>query len=214
MLVSAAWGDLTGQWSCDDGGTYYLRQTGRQVNWYGEAAGAQPVWSNVFSGHIHEDRIKGNWTDVPKGRTAGSGDLELLIEKGGDALRVVNNTGGFGGSRWTRLNTGVPITRPLKPLKRSGNEDCIRFNPVTAHVFQTNGRWKIVDGGYWLFDFGSNQAAAEKALLVIKALPHGPHLPNWRAGSVICLSAWPKVEARRVPWLVKRAWPSTRSVSG
>jgi hypothetical protein len=28
MLDSPAWGDLTGRWSCNDGGTYYLRQTG------------------------------------------------------------------------------------------------------------------------------------------------------------------------------------------
>lgn len=167
-LASNAWGDLTGRWSCNDGGTYYLRQTDRQIRWYGEAADAQPAWANVFSGRIHKSRIKGNWADVPKGRTEGSGDLELVIEKDGNALRAVNKTGGFAGSRWTRLVTDAPVTRLLKPLKPSGNEDCIQFNPATVIVHQMNGRWKIVDGGHWLFDFESNQAAAHNALNVIK----------------------------------------------
>lgn len=168
VLASHAWGDLTGRWSCNDGGTYYLRQTGSRVHWYGEAGDARPAWSNVFSGHIHEGRIKGNWADVPKGRTAGSGDLELVVEKDGNALRAVNKTGKFSGSRWMRVSTDAIVTRPLKPLKPPKNEECVRFNLATVGVRQVNARWKIVDGNYWLFDFGSNQAAAHKALNVIK----------------------------------------------
>jgi hypothetical protein len=145
-----------------------LRQTGRQVRWYGEAADAQPAWSNVFSGRINQDRIKGSWADVPKGRTAGSGDLELIIEEDGTLLRAVNKTGGFGGSRWTRSLADTSVNRPFKPLKPSGKEDCVRFNPATIRVQDVNGRWKIVDGDHWLFDFAADQAAAHKALTVIR----------------------------------------------
>ena len=167
-LVSYAQGDLTGRWSCNDGGTYYLRQTGSMLQWYGESAHNQPVWSNVFNGRIRQGRIKGNWTDVPKGRTAGSGELELAIDKDGTRLRAVNKSGGFGGSRWVRLATGTTDRRPLPPMKPSNKEDCVRFNPATVSVSQVGGRWKIADRDHWLFDFGSNQAAANQALNIIR----------------------------------------------
>jgi hypothetical protein len=166
-LVSTARGDLSGRWSCNDGGTYYLRQTGGRVFWYGEAAGRQPAWSNVFSGRIREKRIEGRWVDVPKGRTAGSGSLALLIEANGTALRAVGKTGGFKGSRWRRLPAHAGGTRPLSPLKPSGNDPCIRFDPSALSVRQINGRWKIVAGSHWLFDFASDQTAARQALKVI-----------------------------------------------
>ena len=167
VLVSAAWGDLSGRWSGNDGGTYYLRQTGSHVHWYGEAADAQPAWSNVFSGRIHGTRIKGNWTDVPKGRTRGAGDLELVLEMEGNELRVVSKTGGFAASRWTRIKTDASVTQPLKQLKPSGDGDCVRFDPAALGGRQVKGRWKIIGGDHWLFDFGPDQAAARQSLNVI-----------------------------------------------
>ena len=168
VLVSAAWGDLTGRWSCNDGGTYYLRQTGSAVHWYGESADVQPAWSNTFSGHIRGTRIMGNWVDLPKGRTTGAGNLELVLEKDGNELRVINKTGGFTGSRWTRLTTDAAITPPLKALKPSGDEDCVGFDLATVNIRQLSGRWKIVDGNHWLFDFGPNPDAARQSLNVIR----------------------------------------------
>lgn len=47
-------------------------------------------------------------------------------------------------------------------------EDCVAFNPATTQVKQINGRWKIVDGRHWMFDFGGNRAEAVKSLAVIK----------------------------------------------
>ena len=47
-------------------------------------------------------------------------------------------------------------------------EDCVSFNPRTAEVKQINGRWKIVDGSHWIFDFGNKRDEAELALLIIK----------------------------------------------
>ena len=52
----------------------------------------------------------------------------------------------------------------VKPVK----EDCVSFDPRTAEVKQINGRWKIVDGSHWLFDFGSKSKEAKKALAIIK----------------------------------------------
>lgn len=47
-------------------------------------------------------------------------------------------------------------------------EDRISFDPNRARVQQIGGRWKIVDGNHWLFDFGNKQGEARRALAIIK----------------------------------------------
>jgi hypothetical protein len=64
--------------------------------------------------------------------------------------------------------TGASVTRPLKPLKPSGTGDCVRFDPATVSIHQVKGKWKIVDGDHWLFDFGTDQAGAHQSLNVIR----------------------------------------------
>jgi len=167
--VSAARTDLTGRWSCNDGGTYYLRQTGSTVHWYGEAGtGRQPAWARVFSGRIADGRINGRWTDVPKGRSAGSGSLVLVIEKQGTVLRALEKTGGFGGSRWVRQPAEAAAPRRFQQSQTSEGEDCVNFDPAAIRLRQVNGRWKLVEGSRWLFDFGTDRAAAQMALQVIE----------------------------------------------
>ncbi|NTW11092.1 MAG: hypothetical protein HGA26_07015, partial [Chlorobiaceae bacterium] len=47
-------------------------------------------------------------------------------------------------------------------------EDAIAFNPNTIEVKQIGGSWKIVDGGHWMFDFGTNKGEAVTAYNIIK----------------------------------------------
>ncbi len=47
-------------------------------------------------------------------------------------------------------------------------EDCIHFNPDRADVVERRGRWKIVDGSHWVFDFDRNRSEANRSLQVIK----------------------------------------------
>lgn len=47
-------------------------------------------------------------------------------------------------------------------------EDCLSFNPNTIEVKQINGRWKIVDGSHWMFDFENKEAEAKQAFAIIK----------------------------------------------
>lgn len=107
--------DLTGKWSCDDGGTFYLRQIGNSLYWYGECDKIEPAWSNILTARIKGDQIRGNWVDVPKGRNMGSGNLHLAIKQGGNVLVAIDKTGGFGGSRWTRV--GYKPTSKLLPIR-------------------------------------------------------------------------------------------------
>jgi len=175
----AAMADLSGAWVGDDGGRYYLRQIHSDIYWYGEQNASSPGWANVFFGKIEGDRIKGRWADVPKGRTANAGKLRLSVRQNGNVLIAEEKTGGFGGSRWTREGyrpprahmterpSMRPVPRPL-PQARGIKEDCISFNNSTTQMAQINGRWKIVDGNHWMFDFGNNRDEARAALRVIR----------------------------------------------
>ena len=162
LIPTVAMADLTGTWSGDDGGTYYLRQTGNIVHWYGERAHNNPAWANVYQGRVHNNRIEGKWVDVPKGQTMSRGKLMLDIRHNGNVLVATHKTGGFGGSRWTRAGY-VAVPQPS-----TVQEDCIKFNPATSQVSKIGGRWKIVDGSHWMFDFGNKEGEARRSLRVIK----------------------------------------------
>jgi hypothetical protein len=99
--VVAAAADLTGAWSCNDGGTYYLRQLGSELWWYGEQSPSNPAWSNIAYGSVAGNRIELKWTDVPKGHIMNNGMLQLEMTPDGKIV-ARNKTGGFGGSVWTR----------------------------------------------------------------------------------------------------------------
>jgi len=93
--------DLTGEWNCDDGGKYYIRQFGTIVWWYGEHDPNNPDWSNVMRGTISGNIINADWTDVPKGTIMQYGILKLQIESN-NRISAISKTGGFAGSVWTR----------------------------------------------------------------------------------------------------------------
>jgi hypothetical protein len=180
--------DLTGVWNGDDGGTYYLTQRDSRLYWYAERSPTHPAWANVFDGRVRGDSIRGNWIDVPKGRTHGEGRLEMKIEYAGNVLSITRKTGGYVGSKLTRAGytpmapkpevrrptvTPKPSQPPVasfqpKPMQRMVKEDCVSFNVRNLQRKQINGSWKIVDGNHWLFDFGSNQQEAGKALRIIR----------------------------------------------
>jgi len=93
--------NITGKWQADDGGTYYIRQIGNQVWWYGEYSPTNPAFSNVFLGTINNNQINGSWADVPKGSAQSSGSIQLRIVSY-NRIEAVSKTGGFGGSVWFR----------------------------------------------------------------------------------------------------------------
>jgi hypothetical protein len=98
--------DLTGKWSCDDDGTYFVRQVGNKICWMGKSKEGGKEWTNVFHGEIKGRQIIGDWADVPKGGSMGSGTmhLELEIRRGNVVeIRKTKQIGdNFGGGVWKR----------------------------------------------------------------------------------------------------------------
>jgi hypothetical protein len=103
--------DLTGAWTGDDHGIYYLRQLGSVVWWNGMSGHAGSPselgrdWNNVGRGEIKALKIDAEWADVPRGGILGHGTLSLKIEDDGTGnvlIVKVGETGtGFGNTVWT-----------------------------------------------------------------------------------------------------------------
>jgi hypothetical protein len=98
-LTATPASNLSGVYKCNDGGTYYVRQNGNNLWWYGES-GDGVGWANVFKGTIRGDEIRGSWVDVPKANSKGGGIM--ILRASGGKLISTHRTGGFSGSEWTR----------------------------------------------------------------------------------------------------------------
>jgi hypothetical protein len=98
--------NLTGKWSCDDDGTYYLRQIGTKVWWMGKSKEGGKEWTNVFRGEIKGKHIIGEWVDVPRGESMGSGTLHLEMHMRDGKVVEIRKTkqigDDFGGGVWKR----------------------------------------------------------------------------------------------------------------
>lgn len=89
---------MDGTWKANDGGTYYVRQVGNQVWWFGESK--KNGFANVFRGNRSGNTVTGMWADI-KGGT-GAGTLTFVISGTNAVLgwKKQSATGGFGGSTW------------------------------------------------------------------------------------------------------------------
>ncbi len=130
--------NLTGTYIADDGGVYYVQQSGSTLWWAGLSLDPQlpleRVWhrgldfTNVFRGTINSDNtIVGEWSDVSRGLTLNSGTLTVKIGSSGGVTRLtkLTATGGFGATTWTKSD-------PLDDTKFNGSTlDIIsRFDAV------------------------------------------------------------------------------------
>jgi hypothetical protein len=93
--------DVTGTYSANDGGRYFVRQFGNVVWWVGFSGDNGNTFTNVFRGILQpNNHINGDWVDTPRGATFSGGQLNLFLEADG-SLQNVGATGGFGATHWT-----------------------------------------------------------------------------------------------------------------
>ncbi len=60
------------------------------------------------------------------------------------------------------------LKKKVRVQQTNLREDCIPFNPSRVEVVQRNGRWKIVEGSHWIFDFAGDRHEATRSLAIIK----------------------------------------------
>jgi hypothetical protein len=96
---------LTGVWSSDDAGTYYVRQVDNTVWWLGLSVDEGRTFANVFRGQLQNGQVAGQWADIPLGQTASAGTLAVTGGAGAltTAWQRTSATGGFSGASWEKL---------------------------------------------------------------------------------------------------------------
>jgi hypothetical protein len=142
LIFSSCARNLTGTYMADDGGVYYMEQSGSTLWWAGMSLDtelpADLQWhrglnfTNVFRGTINNDNtIVGEWSDLSRGATLNGGTLTVKIDSSGGVAKLtkLTATGGFGATTWTK-------TDPLDDLQFDGaTRDIItRFDQVHKNV--------------------------------------------------------------------------------
>jgi len=110
--------NLTGVWSANDAGTYYVREIGPTVWWLELSVDEGRTFANVFRGTVQSGRFVGEWADVPLGETSGSGTLALVCSAGDLSINLprASETGGFSGQTWRKLRDAGGKTVVVKPF--------------------------------------------------------------------------------------------------
>jgi len=98
--------DINGTWSAGNLGTFFIRQIGNEVWWFGEDDPLYPTWANIAHGFMEGRTIKLQWTDVPKGISRLSGTVEYEIKYPNRLVRIAE-TGGFGVRDLEKAKAGV-----------------------------------------------------------------------------------------------------------
>jgi hypothetical protein len=103
--------NLSGTWLGNDGGVYYLRQSGGELWWAGFSAespgGLSDLhkgirFTNVFHGEVSGNTVTGDWADVPRGQILNSGTLSLTVSQ--NQIQRTAASGGFGATSWSKTN--------------------------------------------------------------------------------------------------------------
>ena len=149
--------DLTGRWTANDGGTYYIRQLGAELWWYGESGDGGNNWSNVLHATLQGNRAVGRWADVPHGGIHGAGEMELQVVSP-NRLVATRKTGGFGGTEWTRQ--GAPVA--AAPALPAGVLDMLTIPndkplKVTSNVVLERGRWYVLEATGVITDWSDHK---------------------------------------------------------
>lgn len=129
--------DLNGTWAGNDGAIYYLRQTGQELWWAGLSVDSPEgvndlQWglrfANVFQGKFANGVVSGDWADVPRGASLNSGTLTLTVSA--NSIQRQSETGGFGGSSWTRIAHVAPAPNIPPAFAMFGTDIYAVFNLV------------------------------------------------------------------------------------
>ncbi len=127
-------------------------------------------WSADTEGDY--DEYVYHWTSAVYGKTPGGAIVDADTNSDGlISMKEAHEYAKTNDSRAEHPLIGSCITNACGASLFAGlsfKEDCIGLNPKTTTVKQINGRWKVVDGSSWLYDFASNADEAKKTLAIIK----------------------------------------------
>jgi hypothetical protein len=117
--------------------------------------------------------VSGRWKVMDSGHV-----LFDFDSRQSDAQKTVSTIQHYHMTETCTVGTNLPgeQTPPFQYELVSGNaptatmpgEDCIGFNVATVTDQDISGRWTIVDGSQWMFNFGPQKTAADQGVQIIK----------------------------------------------
>ena len=195
LFQSASWASVnqfTGTWTNTDPDTRGITKleitkqgSALKMHAWGQCQPEDCDWGTVPA-FLYAPNVSANMMQTGKVMTAnyktGSSETLVIVKPAGKnrlkAETFTRFTDGSNRSNYTSshtfkrmlLLTPIPLHPPLLPAQPSPtlDEDCVSFYPPNTTVKKINGRWKIVDGNHWMFDFGNKKAEAYRALQIIK----------------------------------------------
>jgi hypothetical protein len=106
---------LSGYWQASDGGIYYLKHVWPTKVWWSGMSGGNDgrSFNNIFHGEIKwsptgPPRIIGEWVDLPRGKSMGSGTLDLRITSPTTFQKVSQTGSGFEATTWKKVHMNAP----------------------------------------------------------------------------------------------------------
>lgn len=154
--------NISGEWSANDGGTYWIRHIGTCIWWAGfSGPNNTPTmgtsFSNVLFGTTKGTSIDGLWAEVPRGGILGSGSLQLTARGSKLLFKRSQSGSGFGGSLWKRVV--APISANVVPFRASVECSLLpTAGPVDrlGKPISLTGRWAGPQAAtYWIRQLGS-----------------------------------------------------------
>jgi hypothetical protein len=130
--------DLSGVWACSDVGTYYLRQAGSDVWWFGISRDDGVSFANVFRGSLAGSTLTGAAVDVPLGPDAPLNTATLSINcgaAGSKATALISDGPAWPRVRWEKIYDGVPANVP--PIAIAIDPGELNFHGVPVHDSRT-----------------------------------------------------------------------------
>jgi hypothetical protein len=185
--------DLTGTWSCDDGGTYYITQLGYIIWWSGENSAVGPDWSNVARGILSNCVLTLEYTDVPKGSATGFGTLVLeVLSK--DEMVAKEKPQSYSGSHWVRSRS-MPQPPENPPANTAGNppiadpwEDQSVRQLIDEWLLQQDKCLKKVYPGAYMDEWGRICGETQTAMISCDLDPDHP--ADWDSYHYLWYNNW------------------------
>lgn len=152
------YGDLTGTWQADDGGWYFIHQTGDSVTWAGFSPDDGLTSTNVMCGTRNGNSFSGDWVNVPRGNASGNGSLKLDIDTSDPNNVQIRKMSGntFGPSSWHRETIQLPVVPNPSARPTTADPNSLTGTWINAVDTQAHYYVRQIGGSVWWLGMDKN----------------------------------------------------------
>lgn len=129
----------------------------RYIEIFSNCKEADCNWGKQRLQHFNDNRYKVTYEDK-----AGKKVLFLVFYPKSQKLFIKNKDFTTGKKRAKQTEYR------LKKVKEVSKKKCLQYDPASLKLAFLANKWRLIDSQRWLYDFGDDRKAAQKALRIIK----------------------------------------------